>query len=73
MYLVQIDLILLCEYQGLILSRFPLTPHGGVYSLGVLFRPDKQVFFCLWQLLPEDCFECDGTVNEDSRREGGEV
>lgn len=45
---------------------FPLTPHGSMYSLGLLFRPDKQVFFCLQQLLPEDCFECDLTVNEDA-------
>lgn len=47
MYLVQIDFILLYEYQGFILSPvfFPLTPHGSVHSLGLLFRPDKQVFF----------------------------
>ena len=24
---------------------FPLTPHGSMYSLGLLFRPDKQGFF----------------------------
>lgn len=47
MYLVQIDFILLYEYQGFILSPVfsPLTPHGSVHSLGLLFRPDKQDFF----------------------------
>ena len=45
MYLVQIDFILLYEYQGFILPVFPLAPHGSVYSLGLLFRTDKQVFF----------------------------
>lgn len=44
MYLDQIDFILLYEYQEFILSCFPITPHGSVYSLGLLFRPDKQVF-----------------------------
>lgn len=33
----------------------------------------NRVFFCLWQLLPEDCSECDSTVNEEAGREGGEM
>lgn len=70
--MVQIDFILLYEYQGLILSHFPPTPCSSVYSLGLLLRPDKQGFFCLWQLLPEDCFECDLTVNEEVGAKEGE-
>lgn len=36
--------------------------------------PDKHFLFCfvlcLWQLLPEDCSECEWTVNEEAGSEG---
>lgn len=75
MYLVQIDFILLYEYQGFILSPVfsPLTPHGSVHSLGLLFRPDKQVFFVYGNYCLRIVSECDSTVNEDAGREGGEM
>lgn len=50
MYLLQIDFILVYEYQGFILV-FPLTPHGSAYSLGLLFQPDKQVFFLFMAII----------------------
>lgn len=70
MYVVQIDFILRMNIKVLFFSFLPLTPHGRAYSQGLLFRPDKQ-FFCLLQLLPEDCFQCDWIVNEDAGRRGG--